>query len=126
MIRTIAFIVLALAACSKDKPSTTPAGGGGGDGDMAANGSGDNPGVDPTLPSWAPPSCVQYHKLAIQVGECTAIAQADRDAVTQQYETRQAEWKALQNTEQAQLDAVKQQCDEAVTELTAKKSAACP
>lgn len=122
MLRNIAFIVLALAACSKDKPSTTASPGGG----VAASGGGDNPDVDPTLPSWAPPSCVQYHKLTIQLGECTAMAQGDRDAITQQYQTRLAEWKALENAEQGQLDAVKQQCEAAVTELSAKKSTSCP
>ena len=122
MIRTIAFIVVALAACSKDKPNTTPTGGG----DMAATGSGDNPETDPTMPSWAPPSCTEYNKLVTQIGECNAIDQGERDAVKTQYEARLVEWKALQNTEQAQLDAVKKQCDDAVAELGPKKTAGCP
>ncbi len=57
------------------------------------------------MPSWAPPSCIQYHKLTIQIGECTAIDQGERDAVTKQYETRLVEWKALEHLNKALFKA---------------------
>lgn len=106
---------LLLAACggSPTSTSTTPSqpvahqsGETYGDTTGGAN----QPSVDPTLPSWAPKSCVAYHKVTVEAMGCTAIEQSKRDAIQQQYGAASQSWKAMENADQARIDEIAATC----------------
>ncbi len=115
--------ILSFAACSKNKgsSSTEPATG---TTSTASTGSGDDAEVDPTLPSWTPKSCIGYHRATVKLTGCEAMPQAERDAMTKEYEARHAEWKALQNAEAAQFKAIDEQCQASLADLHQKANAA--
>lgn len=112
---TALFVLTAATACSHDKKPSNPSTGMSGDSSAM---SGDTP--DPTLPSWAPPSCKQYHATVVKLSGCMAVAQADRDAATAKYDADTKAWHDLTNAEQADLDRVGQECTASETEVQAK------
>lgn len=99
----IAFGVF-LAACgggAKSSDKSTVATETGGDG---------QPEVDPTMPSWAPKTCIAYHRAVVQALDCTAIEQGKRDAIKAKYETDSTGWKTADATP-AKVDEVKAYCE---------------
>ena len=97
--------VACLAACggSKQGGSSNP-----NDPDVPAGAA--DPAVDPTVPSWAPPSCKEYQKAVYQAVKCEALAQATRDEIKSNYDTDAAAWKADQDVDDAKIAAVAGEC----------------
>jgi hypothetical protein len=69
----LASIVLTLAASGCASSSSTPA-------QHPADNSGEA-GVDPTVPSWLPKSCIAYHRAVVQAINCEAVDQGTRDEI---------------------------------------------
>ena len=112
---TALFVLTAAAACSKSKPANTTTTGTSGDQTAMP---GDMP--DPTLPSWAPPSCKQYHATVVKLSGCMAVAQDVRDAATAKYDAEAKAWHDLTNAQQSDLDRVGGECATADPETQAK------
>ncbi len=111
---TALFVLTAATACSHDKKPANPSRGTTGE----ASAMGDTP--DPTLPSWAPPSCKAYHVSVVKLSGCTAVPQADRDAATAKYDADTKAWHDMTNAQQADLDRVGGECATSDTALQAK------
>jgi len=110
---TALFVLTAAAACSKSKPANTTT-----TGAETTASAGDTP--DPTLPSWAPSSCKQYHVSVVKLSGCTAVAQAERDAVTAKYDADTKAWHDMTNAQQSDLDRVGTECSQLDAEVKAK------
>jgi hypothetical protein len=111
---TALFVLTALAACSKSKPANTTTTGTGSETTASA----DIP--DPTLPSWAPPSCKQYHATVVKLSGCMAVAQEERDAMTARYDADTKSWHDLTNAQQSDLDRVGAECSAKDAEVKTK------
>ncbi|MEO6771480.1 MAG: hypothetical protein ABI467_00470 [Kofleriaceae bacterium] len=81
--------------------------------------------VDPTLPSWAPHSCITYHKAVVKLTGCTQVAQAVRDQVSAKYDTDTKTWHDMQNQTQADLDQVKVACSDDAAAVNAQITSDC-
>jgi hypothetical protein len=101
---------LLLAACGGgSKPSTNPAAAS--ETVTAAETGGDGqPEVDPTVPSWAPKTCIAYHRAVVQALDCTAVEQGKRDAIKARYTTDSESWKTVEATP-AKIAEVKAYCE---------------
>ena len=92
-------LVVSLAACGgSNKDSNSPTGGPG------------EPAIDPTLPSWAPPSCTTYQKAVFQAINCQAVDQAKRDEVQTAYAADSESWKAETDADASRIEAVDASC----------------
>lgn len=109
---TALFVLTAATACSHDKKPANPS-----NGDSSAM-AGDNP--DPTLPSWAPPSCKQYHESVVKLTGCMAVPQGERDAATAKYDADNKAWHDLTNAQQSDLDRIGGECATEDTAIQAK------
>jgi len=108
--------VSALAACSHDaappqQPAPLPV--------ATADG------VDPTLPSWAPKTCKDYHTAVVKFSHCGDIALDLRDKVSAQYDADNKSWHNLTDAKQSDLDQVKLACGDQAASVTAQMSATC-
>lgn len=113
MHKLLVTFVLLIAACgSKSTATTSPTGGPG------------EPIVDPTVPSWAPPSCIAYHKAVVQALDCAALDQAKQDEIRAAYDAASESWKAEQDADAARIAEVGAAC-ESSTESVQADSAAC-
>lgn len=94
----ILLIVVALAACGGSKKDTNPVGGPG------------EPAIDPTVPSWAPPSCTTYQKAVFQAINCDAVEQGKRDEIQTAYNSASESWKAEKDADATRIEEVNQSC----------------
>lgn len=107
-----------LAACgggSKSSSQSTVAAETGGEG---------QPEVDPTVPSWAPKTCIAYHRAVVQAVDCTAVAQDKRDAIRAKYEADSAGWKTAEATP-AKVDEVRGYCETAAASVRGDIGTSC-
>ena len=81
--------------------------------------------VDPTLPSWAPPSCKTYHAAVIQLVGCTEVAQDARDQASAKYDADAKKWHDMQNQSAADLDQVGTGCSSDAAAVKAQITANC-
>jgi hypothetical protein len=103
------FALLLVACGGGSKTSPTPT--------VAAETAGDGqPRVDPTMPSWAPQTCIAYHRAVVQALDCTAIEQGKRDAIKAKYESDSESWKTSEATP-AKVDEVKAYCESATASV---------
>ncbi|MBC7976018.1 MAG: hypothetical protein H7138_13685 [Myxococcales bacterium] len=118
----IVMSALLFGACShQNKDATTPSGSA-----TSASGAGaEDPMVDPTLPSWAPRSCRVYHAAVVKLVGCEGVAQEARDSAKAKYDADHAKWQAMQDQEQAALDAVGQGCTDDAASVRAQLTDAC-
>jgi len=95
---------LLLAACGGgSKSPTNPA--------VASETGGDGqPEVDPTVPSWAPKTCIAYHRAVVQALDCVAVEQGKRDAIKAKYEADSEGWKTV-DANPAKVDEIKAYCE---------------
>ncbi|HEY0251882.1 MAG TPA: hypothetical protein VGC41_10165 [Kofleriaceae bacterium] len=84
-----------------------------------------DPDVDPTLPSWAPPSCKAYHTAVVKLAGCTDLAQDLRDKTSAKYDADNKSWHDLSNATQADLDQVKAACAYQAASVKAQMSGHC-
>ena len=106
--------LLVFAACgSKSKSDTAPTGGPG------------EPIVDPTMPSWAPKSCNDYHKAVVQALECDAIDQGKQDEIRASYESSSAAWKAEQDANAERIEAIGAACVSSAESVRADTAGKC-
>lgn len=108
--------VSALAACSHDaappqQPAPLPV--------ATADG------VDPTLPSWAPRSCKDYHTAVVKFSHCGDIALDLRDKVSAQYDVDNKSWHDMTDAKQTDLDQVKLACGDQAASVTAQMTGKC-
>jgi hypothetical protein len=99
------FIVfgLVLAACGGSPKSPHPTA-------VATETGGEGePSVDPTVPSWAPTTCIAYHRAVVQALDCTAVEQSKRDAIKSKYDTDSEGWKTADATP-AKIEEIKAYC----------------
>jgi hypothetical protein len=101
MNKLLATAALLFAACASAPSHPQTAATTGGEG---------QPGVDPTLPSWTPKSCVAYHKLTVEALDCPAIEQSKRDQIQQDYGNASQAWKAEQDAAPANVEQISQAC----------------
>ena len=111
--------LMGLLACSHHEPAAR------GPGATATAKAGGDDAVDPTLPSWAPPSCKTYHAAVIQLVGCTEVAQDVRDKTSAQYDADAKRWHDMQNATQADLDQVGKQCSSAADAAKSQTTANC-
>lgn len=109
---------LLVGACGgSSKPPAHPA--------VATETGGDGqPEVDPTVPSWAPRSCIAYHRAVVQAIDCVAIDQGKRDAIKAKYETDSESWKVAEATP-AKIDEVKAYCETETSSVRADIGTTC-
>jgi len=106
---TLALLVTGLLACSHSQPaSQTPA-------TSTGSTTGAEPAtpanqVDPTLPSWAPKACHDYHTAVVNALACGEIAQATRDLIKKTYDERHASWQQLEDAPQGKIAEFAKQC----------------
>ncbi len=105
MNKLLTVVALLVAACGGKSPATTNHANGAPEA-SASNASE----LDPTIPSWAPKSCVAYHKAAIEALDCDAIEQTKRDQIKQSYEAASVSWKAEENATPARIGEVDAAC----------------
>jgi len=106
-------IVFCLAACGGSKASSNPPA----NPAVASETGGDGqPEVDPTVPSWAPRTCIAYHRAVVQAIDCTAIEQGTRDTIKAKYETDSEGWKTTDATT-AKIEEVKAYCETATASV---------
>jgi hypothetical protein len=109
----IVVFALLVAACGGSKSAAeSPTGGPG------------EPTVDPTLPSWAPPSCAAYQKAVVQAINCEAIDQTKRDEIQQKYDEASAAW-ATQDAESSSVEEVDAQCTSGTESVQAETAGNC-
>ncbi len=114
------FVVLGLllAACgggSKSPAQSTVAPETGGDG---------QPEVDPTVPSWAPKTCIAYHRAVVQALDCVALDQGKRDTIKTKYAADSESWKTVDATP-AKVDEVKAYCETATASVRGDIGTTC-
>jgi hypothetical protein len=114
MTKVFAVLLLSLAACgSKSKAADSPVGGPG------------EPAIDPTLPSWAPPSCTTYQKAVFQAINCDAIEQGKRDEIQTTYNTASSGWKAETEADAARIAEVETTCTASADAVKAEIDGKC-
>jgi hypothetical protein len=103
----IVISALFFGACSshRSNDATTPSGP-----STSASGAEADPAVDPTLPSWAPRSCTDYHAAVVKLVACEAVPQDTRDAAKAKYDADHAKWQAMQDEPQGAIEEVRQAC----------------
>lgn len=84
-----------------------------------------DPDVDPTMPSWAPPSCKAYHTAVVKLAGCTDLAQDLRDKVSAKYDADNKAWHNLTNAQQSDLDQVKASCSDQAASVKAQMTPSC-
>lgn len=84
-----------------------------------------DPDIDPTLPSWAPPSCRAYHTAVVKLAGCTEVAQAIRDKASAKYDADLKAWHDMKNAQQSDLDQVKASCGDQASSVNAQLTASC-
>jgi hypothetical protein len=99
MKKLVASIVLMLAACGGSSKSST-----------ATQRPADEVTVDPTVPSWLPPSCIAYHKAVVQAIDCQAVEQAKRDNIKNTFDATSVSWKGEPNADKAAVDEIGATC----------------
>jgi hypothetical protein len=116
----LACALFAFAACHHDaapqKPGSTA---------TATSDDSDDPGVDPTMPSWAPPSCKGYHAAVVKLSACPDIDQATKDKVSAKYDADNKSWHDMTNATEADLDQVKASCGDERAAVRAQMSGKC-
>ncbi|MDQ3370734.1 MAG: hypothetical protein M3680_35400 [Myxococcota bacterium] len=105
---------LVIAACGGSKSTAQSPTGGPGD-----------PAVDPTMPSWAPPSCSAYQKAVVQATACQAVEQTKRDEIQQAYDTASASWKAEQDATPERIEEVAAACASSAESVRAETVGNC-
>jgi hypothetical protein len=111
----IALVLVACGGGSKTSSQSTVASETGGEG---------QPEVDPTVPSWAPKTCIAYHRAVVQALGCTAIDQGKRDAIKSRYDADSEAWKTAEATP-AKVDEVRASCDSAAASVRADIGTSC-
>jgi hypothetical protein len=99
MQKLLASIVLVVCACGGASKSST-----------GAQRPADEASVDPTVPSWLPPSCIAYHKAVVQAIDCQAVDQTKRDNIKNTFDATSVSWKAEQNADKARVDEIGATC----------------
>jgi hypothetical protein len=102
----IVISALCFGACSHhSNDATTPR-----EPSTAASSTDTNPSVDPTLPSWAPRTCTDYHAAVMKLIDCGAIAQETREAARAKYDADHARWQGMKEQPQGAIEEVRQSC----------------
>ena len=116
-------LVLALAACgSSSKKSDTTTTTASGSTTASAD---DTAMVDPTLPSWAPRSCAQYHVVVVKAVDCPDLDQPARDEIKAKYESQNTAWHNMTNAELADIEQIRVQCGEDMKAVEARAGNKC-
>lgn len=113
--RLVLGLVLVTAACAKDNPATTP-----------SNSTEDEAMVNPTVPSWAPKSCIAYHTAVVRFVGCEAMDAAARDTVKASYEADSQRWQEMSNLPQGAIADVGAKCTADGDAVRAQIGAGCP
>lgn len=108
-------LLAAVAACSHHDPAPK----------TTAQLTNNDTAIDPTMPSWAPQSCMAYHTAVVNYGACNDVDQATRDKVAAKYDADNKGWHDITNATQADLDRVKAQCSDAYTALQTEMTGKC-
>jgi hypothetical protein len=82
--------------------------------------------VDPTLPSWAPHSCAQYHTAVVRYVGCETEDAAKRETARQDYEKADKSWQDMHDLPQGAIDEVGKSCESNRDQVKAQTSATCP
>jgi hypothetical protein len=111
---------LLVAACGgSSKPSSTSPS------TVAAETGGDGqPEVDPTVPSWAPRTCIAYHRAVVQAVDCVAVEQGKRDTIKAKYATDSESWKTA-DANPAKIEEVKAYCESQTASVRAEIGTLC-
>lgn len=107
-------LVVALAACGgSSKKDTSPVGGPG------------EPAIDPTVPSWAPPSCTTYQKAVFQAINCDAMDKGKRDEIQTAYNSASESWKVEKDADATRIEEVNQSCTSSAESVRASIGDLC-
>ena len=82
-------------------------------------------GLDPTLPSWAPKSCAEYHTAVVKFSHCGDLSLDLRDKVSAKYDADNKGWHDMVNASQADLDQVKLSCTDEAASVNAQMTGKC-
>ena len=85
----------------------------------------DEPSVDPTVPSWTPRSCLEYHKVVVEALDCDAIEQTKRDLIQEAYGAASKEWKAESDGTPARILQVAEACERSTASVQADSAGKC-
>lgn len=81
--------------------------------------------VDPTLPSWAPKSCADYHAAVVNALACAGIEQASRDQIKSSYDTANTSWHEMHDAQQSDIDKVRASCETEAQSVRAAMEGKC-
>ena len=122
---SLALLLFGIVACSHSKPaSQTPATGETSSTAAAEPTAPDNQ-VDPTMPSWAPKACKDYHTAVVDALACGEIAQATRDLIKKTYSERHASWQQLEDAPQGKIAEFAKQCTDDSALVHTEQSGKC-
>ena len=99
-----------------ERPSASAAGLTGGPGE---------PSVDPTMPSWAPKSCIAYHKAVVEALDCDALEHAKHDRIEKAYGTAVDGWKAEANGTPERIQTIGAACERDTASVHADVAGTC-
>lgn len=108
-----ASILLVLAACGGSSKSSTPT-------QRTSEST-----VDPTVPSWLPPSCIAYHRAVVQAIDCQAVEQSTRDRIKTTFDETSVSWKAEDQANAARVDEIGATCTTATDSVRADIADKC-
>jgi hypothetical protein len=81
--------------------------------------------VDPTLPSWAPPSCKRYHVVVVKAVDCPELDAETRTTIKNKYEAQNTAWHGMQNAELSAIDQVGTECETDMKSVQATTGGKC-
>jgi hypothetical protein len=113
----LACTLFAFAACHHDAAPQNPT--------PTTASDDDDPAVDPTLPSWAPPACRGYHAWVVKFSACDEIDKGARETVAAKYDADNKKWQEMTNATQADLDQVKVSCGEERATVKSQMTGKC-
>ncbi len=103
-------------ASGMERPTATAAGLTGGPGE---------PTVDPTMPSWAPKSCLAYHTAVVQALGCVALERDKRDQIQKTYGIASEGWKSETNGTPKRIEEVGAACERGTLSVHADVAGKC-
>src|SRR3954469_16110682 len=106
-----------LAACGGGSKSSTAA--------QNPTGGAGEASVDPTVPSWLPPSCLAYHRAVVRAIDCQAVDQSKRDSIKTTFDQTSVNWKAEQNADNARVEEIGATCTTATESVRADIADKC-
>jgi hypothetical protein len=85
-----------------------------------------DPQVDPTIPSWAPPSCRAYHAATVRAADCQALDQPTREDIQTKYQGAHDSWQQMKDVPPETIQQISIACEGSAKTVKDQVDAVCP